>query len=59
MVKSVNRRLFSGYMEYEERIAARRQTFEKILVACSWYMVKDLQELVPDVGEGMKKLLDA
>jgi hypothetical protein len=48
-----------GYMEYEERIAARRQTFKKILDACSWYTVEDLQELVPDVGEGMKELLDA
>jgi hypothetical protein len=45
-------------MEYEERIAVRRQTFKKILDACSWYTVEDLQELVPDVGEGMKELLD-
>jgi hypothetical protein len=46
-------------MSYEENLAARRQTFKKILDACSFYAVEDLQERMPTVGEGMKELLDA
>ncbi len=45
-------------MEYEERIAARRQKFKQILDACEWYTVEDLQELVPNDSEGMEELLD-
>lgn len=47
-----------GHMGYEERIAARRQKFKQILDACGWYTVEDIQELVPNGSEGMKKLLN-
>jgi hypothetical protein len=45
-------------MEYEERIAARRQKLRQILDACTWHTVEDLQELVPDSSEGIEELLD-
>lgn len=46
-------------MSYEEYLASRRQMFKKILDACNWFSLEDLQERMPHVGAGMRVLLNA